>query len=369
MRTHTAPHYGNLPILSVSESFSNLTTFLEEQFRARLAANPSLSLDEYGILTRVEDGSDKDVIFGKNEIVQVDEEFYATINTVSLKNDKPWAFVGEDWFRACWMIRGGVAQDLIPNGTVRVPSWVTPSTLTIRPGYVDFELQPDSYVKVERLQANGPMMWVSIALSRRALQRALGEMDSTIPCDLDHYIYRENSLLLLRRSPISSAGMKILLSLFDAPLTGKLRVKFLRSQILSLLYVALGSEWDNENPHGPPSADYKKIVEGAEMLRIAAKSSQFNIAEIARQLGMSRSYFDKSFRLIYGTTPAKYLLDEKMKYAAELIIKGDMPIKEIADHLGYGTHSTLTRAFHKWYGTNPLKYRQGHISREFPSRH
>ncbi|MCH8686624.1 helix-turn-helix transcriptional regulator [Pedomonas mirosovicensis] len=363
MGMQSGTNYKDLgPLLTVTENWSAILRMMEARFQARLAVDPATSLDEYGILTHVEDGSNKDLLFGKNEFLKIDDEFFATVNTMSFAKDQPFAFIGEDWLRICWMIRGACDQELVPYGTSRVPSWVTPTTLRMRPAHVDFELQPDNFIKVERLKACGPMMWVSLALSRRALQRALGEMDSAIPRDLDRYIYRDDSLLLFRRSPISLAGMKILLSLFEVPLTGKLRVRFLRSQIQSLLYLSLGNEWDNSRD-AQSSLAYRKVVEGAELLRMYARSSDFDIEAIAQQLGVSRSFFDKNFRMVYGVTPAKYLLDEKMKYAAELLQRGDMPIKEIAVHLGYGTNSSLTRSFHRWHGVSPIEFRTAHFRR------
>lgn len=353
-------------LLTVGQSWNAVQQLMEARFRAQLASDPHCSLDGHAILNHAPENSDGNVIFGRNEYIKVDDEFYAAINTMSFAKDQAFAFIGEDWFRACWMIRGACDQEIAPSGMGQVPSWVTPSTLTMRPAHVDFELQPDSFIKVERLKACGPMMWVSIALSRGALQRALGETDSTVPRDLDRFIYRDDSVLLLRRSPISLATMKIVLSLFEVPLSGKLRVRFLKSQIQSLLYLSLGNEWDNESSNAHHSSlAYRKVAEGAELLRMYARSSNLNIETIAQQLGVSQSSFHKNFRMVYGITPAKYFIDEKMKYAAELLLRDEMPIKDIAVHLGYGTHSSLTRSFHKWHGVSPMAFRSAHSGRSY----
>lgn len=344
--------YQNLPVLSVSESFSALVGFLSARFQAKLAADSGIGLDEYGILSNIEDGSNPDILYGKNEIILVDDEFYATINTASYNKDQTWAFVGEDWFRACWMVHGGCRQELVPQGTVRVPSWVTQPVLTMRPGHTDFELQPDSYIKVERLTAGGPMMWVSIALSRRALQRAFGGMDSAIPRELDAYIFKENSVLLLHRTPISKAGLQIVSSLYDVDLSGKLRVQFLKNQIYSLLYLALGG-WDTRHLSSQKNLAYRKMVDGADMLRTLARTSTVvDLTNVATHLGMSRSLFDQYFRATYNVTPGRFLRDEKMQYAFELLTRGKS-VAEIAHTLGYEAPSSLVRAFRKWHGVPP----------------
>lgn len=354
MGMQTVP-YQNLPILSMSESMAEIVRFISEQFRARLETNPNTSLDEYGILNKVTE-QEAGVIYSKNEVICVDEEFYAVINTAAFQTPQPWAFVGEDWFRVCWMIRGGADQELLPTGLARVPSSITPASLSMRPGHVDFELQTDQYVKVESLKVCGPMMWVSIAMSRRALQRMLGEMDSAIPLELDRYIYRDESILMMHRSPISAAGMKIVLSLFENPLTGRLRVLFQKNQIKSLLYVTLGNDWGSKNLGQSPNFAYKKMVEAAEMLRYQARTAAFNIDYVAKELGISRSFLDSHFRIVYGTTPGKFLIEEKMQYAAELLSKNDMPIKEIAHLLGYERHSSFTRCFGRHFGVSPIMY-------------
>lgn len=48
--------------------------------------------------------------------------------------------------------------------------------------------------------------------------------------------------------------------------------------------------------------------------------------------------------------------------AIEKLIRGNLPISEIAEMLGYSETRAFTRAFHNWTGVSPIQYRERFIS-------
>ncbi|HEY4546304.1 MAG TPA: helix-turn-helix transcriptional regulator [Pedomonas sp.] len=340
------------PLLTVSENWAALQAELEARALAQKREDASEPHAGYHILQHPNGDT--------FEYYQIDDEFYAGINNFILPNEQSFAFIGEDWIRAAWMVDVSGDQELLPFGHGRVPSYITPASLQALPGYCDFEVQPDNFIKVERFRAKAHLKWVSIAMSRRALQRALGEMDSHIPAELDHYLNRDASVLMMRKTAISAASMGIVRSLFEVPLLGNLRYKFFGSQIHSLLYMTLGSDWHSDNRQPQDSAMARKILRAAEQLRYHARTGKFDAGEIANNVGLSRSVFDHGFSATYGKSPGRYWLEEKLKYAAELLITTDMPIKQISIDLGYDDQGSFSRCFRKWSGLSPSQFRARH---------
>lgn len=73
---------------------------------------------------------------------------------------------------------------------------------------------------------------------------------------------------------------------------------------------------------------------------------------MAQQAGMSRSAFAARFKSVLGQTPADYLADWRLSIAQSQLLRGDS-VKLIADQLGYGNASALSRVFAQRVGLSP----------------
>lgn len=81
------------------------------------------------------------------------------------------------------------------------------------------------------------------------------------------------------------------------------------------------------------------------------------IDDIAGKLGMSRS---KLYRELTqrNLTFSSIVESQRKHYAMTHIKNRDTSIAEISDRLGYANVSAFTRAFNRWFNTNPSKMRQ-----------
>ena len=89
--------------------------------------------------------------------------------------------------------------------------------------------------------------------------------------------------------------------------------------------------------------------------------SPLNIQQLAEDACMSKDHFIRIFKSETGETPNVYITSRKMEKAELLLVTTDMPIKNIADSLGYDDNSYFIRIFKKHAGTTPQKYRENHI--------
>ncbi len=84
------------------------------------------------------------------------------------------------------------------------------------------------------------------------------------------------------------------------------------------------------------------------------------IEEIARALGLNRSYFGKIFRLSTGKSPQRFLMNYRMIKAAEMLVMTKKTISEIGESVGYENLMHFSRAFKTIYGVSPREWRNSH---------
>lgn len=79
--------------------------------------------------------------------------------------------------------------------------------------------------------------------------------------------------------------------------------------------------------------------------------------KLARIATMSRSAFAERFRIVVGHTPRAYLTTVRMETAKGLIIAGGASVAELAGALGYTSEDGFSRAFHRYTGVTPARWR------------
>lgn len=80
-----------------------------------------------------------------------------------------------------------------------------------------------------------------------------------------------------------------------------------------------------------------------------------DLSSMAALAGMSRARFAVRFREVTGETPADYLASWRVMTAQGLLKKGRQ-LKHVADDVGYGSASALTRAFVRKLGCSPTEW-------------
>jgi AraC-like DNA-binding protein len=83
-----------------------------------------------------------------------------------------------------------------------------------------------------------------------------------------------------------------------------------------------------------------------------------DLASMAALAGMSRARFAVKFRDVTGETPIDYLASWRIMTAQNLLKRG-RPLKHVADDVGYGSASALTRAFIRKLGCSPTAWLKG----------
>ncbi len=84
---------------------------------------------------------------------------------------------------------------------------------------------------------------------------------------------------------------------------------------------------------------------------------EWNLETLASKAGMSRSVFANAFRENVGCTPGIYLQRWRVSLVQQALRKG-RSLKLIADEVGYGSESALSRSFKSSCGLSPREWKQ-----------
>lgn len=83
-----------------------------------------------------------------------------------------------------------------------------------------------------------------------------------------------------------------------------------------------------------------------------------SIQELAAIAFMSPRNFSRRFRQHTGTTPAHWVLQQRLTRVRQLLEETDMPIEQIASETGFGSSVTLRQRFADSLRTSPSAYRK-----------
>jgi AraC-like DNA-binding protein len=99
----------------------------------------------------------------------------------------------------------------------------------------------------------------------------------------------------------------------------------------------------------------RRLLAAAEYLRNHATT--VDLAWLARQHGMSPSTFRRRFHDHFDCSPVAYLAMQRIAAAKRYLAETDLPLKRIAQQLGYSTEFYFMRVFKQHTGFTPTEWR------------
>ena len=101
------------------------------------------------------------------------------------------------------------------------------------------------------------------------------------------------------------------------------------------------------------------LKRATEKLDLAARGdANVDHEKLADELGMAAVTFRRKFRAATGAPPHEYVLHARVAEAKRLLGESDLPIKSIAQRLGYNDVYFFSRQFKKFAGVPPALYRK-----------
>jgi AraC-like DNA-binding protein len=81
------------------------------------------------------------------------------------------------------------------------------------------------------------------------------------------------------------------------------------------------------------------------------------VTDVARYIGINRSYLTNIFKKKMGVSPQEYLLQYRLDKGSKLLLETRMSIQEVAQKIGYDNPLTFSKMFKSVYGVSPRNYR------------
>lgn len=116
----------------------------------------------------------------------------------------------------------------------------------------------------------------------------------------------------------------------------------------------------------PTGADEERTVDAKELyVRQAIEiikssySQKISMLEIARSVGLDRTYLSSLFKARFGVSLQGFLLEYRMRRAAELLRRPELSVSDISRSVGYNDPFLFSKMFKKVNGCSPKHFREG----------
>ena len=123
------------------------------------------------------------------------------------------------------------------------------------------------------------------------------------------------------------------------------------------LYGLLAATIDTDKANGEQSAMDETVAKAIRFIRTQYMNA-ITLTDVAAHVNMSQFHFSRLFKRGCGCPPHEYLILTRLNRAKHLLKTTDLPIKVIAQKVGYQNVSSFTNAFTDRVGISPTLFRK-----------
>jgi AraC-like DNA-binding protein len=194
----------------------------------------------------------------------------------------------------------------------------------------------------QRALETGTGVWMIFTRNSAVLQRgARSDYPVQLTC-----IRGGETLFALVSSPVAASGVH--LGNLDSTLLMQPRIALLED---------LRRHYSPDIPRGGLSPSTLRRVREY----IAAHLHEnLEIATLASLAGLSVHHFSRVFKASVGMPPHRYLLEQRVRKAADLMERSEQALVSIALAVGFADQAHFSRSFHALVGLTPSQFRRAH---------
>ena len=224
--------------------------------------------------------------------------------------------------------------------------------LTLQKGNLVFVRPKDTHVKI----ATGACEHINLAFPEKTLtslfrylydldaEKVLHGMEHVPVCSLTHYetIYLHDKLIRLNLIPIAST------TLIKA---------YLRTLLAEIVSQYIMPEIESKKRGVKGTVLPLWLEQALHQLKNIDDLSAIGMDYLADITGKSQEYLCRAFQKYLHVTPASYINELRLNYAANLLVHTDKKIIDIAFESGFQSLSYFHHLFKREFDTTPLKFR------------
>ncbi len=210
----------------------------------------------------------------------------------------------------------------------------------------------DEHVRfVHHVSANKPLKCIVIVTALKNLEELPNQEGEIFSNLLNELVNPSNSYVEGPRFFMSPEMRAIVDQVFNIQYHGKTKMMFFRSQMTVLLSHFFG--------HLAQMEDSKMQQPEQEKLYLAQEILQKNLdnppslSELSKAIGLNTFNLKKDFKALFGVPVFKYLQNQRLETANNLIRNENATVQEAAWQVGYDSLSSFSNAFSKKFGYRP----------------
>ena len=138
------------------------------------------------------------------------------------------------------------------------------------------------------------------------------------------------------------------------------------SLIVGLARGLMAGERDRSRPPVSRRVDVP-AVERARQFLDAERTRVVHSTELESVTGLTRYDLCRQFRIMFGTSPYRYLLMRRLEFARDRIHR-ERPLVEVACDAGFADQAHFTRVFKSAFGLTPARYRALRTGQRSPNK-
>ncbi|MFF0751594.1 GlxA family transcriptional regulator [Streptomyces sp. NPDC004267] len=153
----------------------------------------------------------------------------------------------------------------------------------------------------------------------------------------------------------TAAGIDLCLHLVRTAHGAEVAATIARSMVTAPFRTGTQAQFiEHPTPRADRDADALAAVRAHALAHL---DEPHTVASLAARAGMSARSFARHFQATTGTTPARWLIAQRVAAAQKLLERTDHPLPEVARRAGFGSEVTMRQHFASHLATSPRDYR------------
>ena len=228
----------------------------------------------------------------------------------------------------------------------------------------------ETYDHLYEFPENTHVQFTSLEIDRRVYLKKIACDIATLPNDLANLLRDVNAIdPFSYESAYSIVLADVVNDIHTNDLKGLARKSLLESRSLDLFAHIVTQYVDDLNPQSKRvllrKSDLTLIIKAKNIL-LENVQENITIPELSRQVGVNTTKLKQGFKKVFGCTINEFVRNHKLSLAKELILGGNLSIKQIAEKVGYRNYAYFASRFKERYGALPSEYIK-HMKHQVPT--
>lgn len=204
-----------------------------------------------------------------------------------------------------------------------------------------------------------PYLEIIIFMQPDLLYSFAGDQDGQLASQLQQWIRQSHQRCYYQCKSATLAMQTVARQILQCPYRGVAKRLYLEAKALELIAMLVGQELEIQDRKPNPHLFKPDVVERIHYAReILLKRLQNppSLIELARAVGLNDYLLKLGFRHCFGTTVFSYLHCYRLEQARQLLETRELKVSEIAELVGFRSHSYFAVAFRTKFGLSPKQY-------------